>query len=1047
MAYIIETPNPFQPTSDLVKHEHEGGITINQWLRMRHPGFEEFDEATICLLNGQPLMRKDWDHIISPADIINFITCPQGFFLIITLVLLVASVAVSLFLGVPPPGVPGEQPASDPVFSTKGQSNSIRLGEPIECPYGKNRLYPSYASRPYFQYIDNDQFQYTLFCIGQGYYEIESIQIGDSDINQYQEVTYEVVEPGGTVSLFPTNVYTSVEAGGQELLGPNEDGYTDDGWVGPFDACASGSTTGTIQVDVVFPRGLYNSNNDGGLNQITVDFEIEAREIDDSGTPIGLYFALTGSSESVSGTTTTPQRRTLSAAVTPLRYEVRMRRTSNRQDSHRIGDQIQWEGLKSYITDAQDFGDVTLLAVKIRATNNLNDRTQQRFNVICTRKLQQHQSDGFTTTYYATRSIIWALVDVFRSQYGGRITDDTFYDWDALYDLEAEYITRGEYFDFVFRDPITVWEAARTICRAGRAVPLIVGSLLSMKRDGALTTPVAMFTQDNIIKGSFTWDVKLWETDEFDSILMEYTDPNTNYKQETVLATLPFGTTTNPRSVRMVGVQDRDHAYHEALYMLAVDRYQRENITFETGLEGYIPTFGDLIVISHDVPRWSSGGMVLKGESESNGDFHLWLSEPVEFESNATDVIYLRKKNGDVLGPYTCSETTDPNQVRINTLIDIDFLEGGEVEQMLYVFGQSGQVNKFARVVKIEPQGNEIIRITAVNEDSTVHSFDSLTAPALEDNDTVPQIPELPTVASITVTQLNTSLAEVEASWGAAFGSQYYIVQESFDNVIWTNVAETTRTSIAWQTRPGALYVRVAGVNYGQGAWATTAVSIGSLAGIDIETPFADLDWGISWLQVLNALSYDVKVYDNTTPSTPVLRHTTNILFDADRAFDYLLADAVNDGMEVRDHLVTVTPKFKDADGTPAELELTNPIPGPPTSPASAADSAVFDSAGDYLYNLSWVVPTENDLITVKVWASETDGFTPGPANLQFEETQSGVGHAGIPTSYLMTWPADSYGEHGPIKWIVGVFDIWGEEISTNVTAQQDIDPTSGWAA
>ena len=649
MAYIIETPNPFQPVTDVKKHEHPGGITIREWLQSQYPGFIEFELPTICVVNGQAMMRKDWIHMIQPKDVINFVAVPRGFVLIVTIILLVASIVISLVLGSPVPETPGEQPASDPVFSTKGQSNSIRLGEPIECPYGRNRIYPSYASRPYFEYKDNDQFQHSLFCLGQGYYVIHNIQIGDTDINSYAEVEYQVIEPGGTVSLFPTNVYTAPEAGGQELYAPNEEEYTGDGWVGPFPACPSGDTCATIQVDVVFPKGLSFSNHDGGLESQTIEYEVEVREIDDAGTPIGIWFNLRGSDETITGMTTTPQRRTLTGTVTPLRYEVRMRRTNLRNLSHRMANIIKWEALRAYVTDDdQNFGDVTLLAVKIRATNNLNSQTQQRFNIICTRKLQTYESDGFTTDYTPTRSIIWALVDIFRSQYGGRITDEDFYDWEALYELDALYASRGEYFDWIFRDPITVWEAARAVCRAGRAVPLIVGSLLSMKRDGPLTTPVAMFTPDNIVEGSFTWDIKLWDLDEFDSIRLEYTDSSTGYKQETVIATLPFGTTDTPRDIRIPGIQSRAQAYHEALYMLASNRYQRENISFETGLEGYIPTFGDLIVVAHDVPRWAQSGYIVKFESESNGDYHMWTSEPLQWTTGKTHVVMLRDRKSVV---------------------------------------------------------------------------------------------------------------------------------------------------------------------------------------------------------------------------------------------------------------------------------------------------------------------------------------------------------------------------------------------------------------
>lgn len=1047
MAYIIETPNPFQPLTDIRQSVVEAGISIRDWLLKRDPNFVEFEQPTICILNGKPLLRDAWDYQIQDDDVINFVAVPAApiAFIAIAVALAVASIAVTLAFGVPDPGTPGATPESDPVFSVKGQSNSIRLGEPIEVCYGKNRIYPSYASRPYYQYIDNDQFQYSLFCVGQGYFDVEAVQIGDSLIEDYEEAEYQLVDPGGLVNLFPTNVYTSVEAGGQTLYAPNEEDYptAEDGWVGPFVASNASTDSTYIEVDVVFPKGLYVSTDEGGISGQTVQFQLQAREIDDGGTPIGIWFDVTGGTETVSATTTTPQRRTIGAAVSAARYQVRMRRTNTRGIGHRYGNEIVWEGLKSYISDTQTFDDVTILAVKIRATSNLNDRTQQRFNVIATRKLAAYQSDGFLALE-ATRSPIWAFVDIFRSTYGANVTDADFFDWDALWELENTLISRGEYFDWVFRDPITVWEAARVVARAVRSVPLIVGSLISIKRDGPLTTPVAMFTADNIIEGSLTWDIKLWDLDEFDSIRAEYTDPNTGYKQETVLATLPFGTTNRPRDVRFPGIADRNHAYHEALYMLAVDRYLRENISFETGMEGYIPTFGDLIVVAHDVPNWSQSGYVVRAESESNGDFHIWTSEPLTFTEGESHVVLLRKKNGDVLGPYAVFQTTSPQQIKFNAPVDIDFLEDGDTEPMIFMFGISGQVSKYCRVVKMEPQGGQRIRITAVNEDDTIHSFDSLEAPALEDNDTVPQLPELPTVVNVQITQLNSTVLEVQISWDAAFGAEYYIVQLSEDGTNYTQLAQTERTSIITTVIPGTLYARVAAVNYGQGPWAYDSAAISTLAGLDLAIPFTVDNWKITWLEVLNAESYTINVYDNTSPSTPVLKTTDSVLKTAVREFAYLFADMVADGMEARAQLVEVTPVFNDGDGTPVELEITNAIPSPPTGVGFSFVG--LDSNGDYEYNIYWTVPAEEDLIGWKVWVEPTSGFDPDVETPQIDDENSAMGSAGIPTSVNVIIPADSAGERPPYFIRVGLYDFWGNENSTNVQDEIEIPESSGWA-
>ncbi len=375
MAYLIETPNPFEPFLNVKKYEHPGGISIWRWLEIIHPGFEEFPQPTICMVNGQAVMRKDWGYIIKPNDIISFISFPGYITLIIILV--VAIVAMSIVTALQKnnaPVTPGELPASAPVFSTGGQNNEVRLGEPIEVCYGRNRIYPSLAARPFFNYIDNDQFQQAVYCIGQGEYEIEAVQIGDTLIDSYQEVEWEIVTPGNNVTLFPTNVINSVEAGGHTLFAPNDPLYVAPGWQGPFPTNPPASLASRIEVDLIYPKGVYYLDSNGSIVDVSVVVIIEYRLIDDLGAPLGSFIPLFSPTPDVfTAHTTTPQRRTLGQDVTPGRYEVRMRRTDTAIISYQASSDVIWEGMRAWIDKEPTWGNLTLLAVQIRATNNLNN--------------------------------------------------------------------------------------------------------------------------------------------------------------------------------------------------------------------------------------------------------------------------------------------------------------------------------------------------------------------------------------------------------------------------------------------------------------------------------------------------------------------------------------------------------------------------------------------------------------------------------------------------------------------------------------------------
>ena len=220
---------------------------------------------TVCLRDDAPVKREFWhtiDH--DPSTELTFVTIPQGDALknILSLVATIALVIVAPYatgfiaplLGVtstlglqllqagivlagsflistflsPSVNTPSSKnaAAASPTYSLTGQGNTARLFESIPKLYGTHLLYPDYASGPYSEFIDNQQYLNQLLCLGLGEYEIHEMRIEDTTfwneldgfVGTFVGVQYEIIKPGDAVTLFHSQVISSAEVGGQDLI-------------------------------------------------------------------------------------------------------------------------------------------------------------------------------------------------------------------------------------------------------------------------------------------------------------------------------------------------------------------------------------------------------------------------------------------------------------------------------------------------------------------------------------------------------------------------------------------------------------------------------------------------------------------------------------------------------------------------------------------------------------------------------------------------------------------------------------------------------------
>ncbi len=818
-SQIIHITNPFNPTDGLERCYVDGPFTIREWLTCwKGPEFTDFAIPTVCQVDGLAIMRKDWDTLeIQPGSTVVFASLPgDAVTIVIAVIALVVSIAAILLM--PDPRLPGENQEGDTVNNLRGQFNRLRLGEPIESHYGQVTAWPSYAAPPYSRYIGNDQFQYSFYCLGQGQYAIAGTFYDDTPTVAFEDVEIEIIPPGEEVTLFNSKVTTAAEVTGLEILGTNDEAYS--GLLGPYVLSGPGVLVNKIEVDIVAPEGLYEMDEDdpGDMDSVTVHPFVEVQKINNDGDALSGWNRIID--EHISDTTNTPQRFTFEAEVVLGRYQIRCGRGDETSDDTGTADKLIWESAKGYSPNEATYPGKTMIAVKVKASNALNNNSAKRFNVKCTRELPKWDGTVWSDPI-ATRNPVWACLDVFRARYGARLTDE-YIDLETFRELAADLEETEDWLDFTFDTRLVIWDAAKLCLSVCNATPLPQGSRYSVVRDVPALLPAAIFNQHNIVQGSLTKALDLFKFNDYDSVEVEYIDPNT-WKPEQVIAALPGRTRDNPEQIKLPGCTSRGRAYRWGMRFRANREKRRKTVKFQTGLEGQIPSYMDLVSITHPTLKMGFAGLIVSYDSE---DKLLTLSDAVAFEPGMAHSVLFRGKDGAAMGnPIGCIAGDAPNKLILATdpAEEFDFSENQLPP--FYAFGVSNLWSFLGKVVNMEPGEGDTVTITLINYSRDVYKYDGATIPELPEP-TYIGTPVVPIITFVTLANLNSTFdGNGTAVWSLAPGALYYRIQISHDGgASWSpDLANPISPTHNLTLSIGANKVRVCGVSStGHGAWVTS---------------------------------------------------------------------------------------------------------------------------------------------------------------------------------------------------------------------------------
>lgn len=697
----------------------------------------------VCRLNGQWLSRQHWDWELVEGDVVEWFEVPcgrNGWRTVLQLAVAVAAIyfpgawgltgwqaaaasvaisvggnlAVNALLPVQMQGQGEGGVAPSPTYNTSLNGNVARLYAPIPKVMGTHLFYPPFGAQPYFEFEANEQYYRALFCIGVGQHTIVRSLIDDTDINRFADVLVARYLPPGTLpSDVQANVVTAPEVAGGELKSGT--------YIGGFAASGPRSTCTHIGIDVVAPRGLSN---------LSVTWRVEARAIDDFGSPLAAWATL--ATETRTANTNTAQRWSSRYAISPAaRVEVRVVRTDAKNEDPGVAHEIQWVGLRGYLAQPAPLNpNAAHFELVMRASEQLSGLAQRRFAVLAAAHCRTWSPSTGWSAPAPNRNPFWWLADLWSSTTWGQKLPDDRIDLPTLRALALQADARQDRFDYVLDSTMDSWEFAQLVARAGRARVFRRGPVYTVARDEAADLPVTAFTSRNCLPQSMTMSETLRSVDSPDGLIVEYFDNRAWDWRELPVEPMPgVVEVTRPVVVRLPGVTGLTHARREAKYEAAAMFWRRRSVGCVTEMEGMLPAYLDAVLWQPDLPTYGATGDVVTAAGSV-----LTLSEPVP---ENTTVIALTRPNGTVWGPVACTVLA-ANQVQVGTAPDFTLSVAGTTrERTRFLAGSTTSVGQAAEVVRIAAisdggrrDGVQYWRIDASIDDARVHTADVALLPS-----------------------------------------------------------------------------------------------------------------------------------------------------------------------------------------------------------------------------------------------------------------------------------------------------------------------------
>ena len=532
-----------------------------------------------------------------------------------------------------------EQERDSPNYFLDRARNAARPFGTIPVVLGRHRMVPPLGAASYTELperrqesrmdqLGDEQYLRMLVVWGYGPLAISDLRIGETPIADFDDVQIETRE--GRAGEPPLTLYTedvNEQALAIELTSSGS-------WATRRTALAADE----ISVDLTLPRGLFRSDDQGKRQTLTVEFDLQYREVgtadwlrppfvetrspappmQDPNNPTmylgdtGHYGGRTTTSPDLETHTTETSSVTLtSSRAVPLRvgyswrapsqgqFDVRIRRTTPDRTSEREFDALYWTALRNSTSrDPIAFGPpLARSAIVIRATDQLHGGIDDLNGIASSYALDW---DGVAWVEAETSNQASLYRHILQGPARATPAPNSLVDLGGLQRFHEYCAANGFEYNAIRDFEGSVFDVLADIASTGMASPSYADGKWGVAVDDGAQLPVQHFTPRN--SSGFRAERHFEAAPE--ALRIEFKNRDEGWRNDERIVYRDGFDENNAEvfaTISAPGITDSDHVYKFGRRHLAQILLRREAWTFSVDYEYLVAVRGDRVKLSHDV--------------------------------------------------------------------------------------------------------------------------------------------------------------------------------------------------------------------------------------------------------------------------------------------------------------------------------------------------------------------------------------------------------------------------------------------------------------